>query len=150
MVRPVLLCHYIKTSNILLPLQLQKIKHSYILKMNKKTLFTLAFLLSISFSFSQTLEELKATLAVQKDSLKVAQDRVNTTQGKIDSFPGWKKGAFGTIGGSVSNFSNWYAQKTPNNRSGNIGFTMNAFANLDTESFFLEKFWKLEFILGKV
>jgi hypothetical protein len=104
--------------------------------MNKKTLFTLAFLLSISFSFSQTLEELKATLAVQKDSLKAAQDRVNTTQGKIDSFPGWKKGAFGTIGGSVSNFSNWYAQKTPNNRSGNIGFTMNAFANLDTESFF--------------
>ncbi|MFB9056016.1 DUF3078 domain-containing protein [Mariniflexile ostreae] len=85
---------------------------------------------------AQTLEELKSTLAVQKDSLKAAKSRVDNTQGKIDAFPGWKKGAFGTIGGSFSNFNNWYAQKSPNNRSGNIGFTANAFANLDTENFF--------------
>jgi hypothetical protein len=103
----------------------------------KKILFlTVAIIFNISFSYSQTLEELQATLAIQKDSLKAAQGRVNATQGKIDAFPGWKKGAFGTVGGSVSSFNNWYAQKAPNNKSGNIGFTINAFANLDTESFF--------------
>ncbi len=47
-----------------------------------------------------------------------------------------KKGAFGTIGGSLSNFNNWYAQGVPNNASGNIGVTINAFANLNQDKFF--------------
>ena len=102
----------------------------------KKLLFLFCLLIGFTNLNAQTLEELKATLAVQKDSLKAAQSRVDATQSKIDAFPGWKKGAFGTIGASVSNFNNWYAQKTPNNRSGNIGLTMNAFANLDTDAFF--------------
>jgi Protein of unknown function (DUF3078) len=106
------------------------------LRTMKKTLLLFALLIGFTNLNAQNLDELKATLAVQKDSLKAAQGRVNATQGKIDAFPGWKKGAFGTIGGSVSNFNNWYAQKSPNNRSGNIGFTINAFANLDTKSFF--------------
>lgn len=50
--------------------------------------------------------------------------------------PGWRIGAFGTIGGSISEFSNWYAQGTPNNASGNIGFTFNAYANLIEDKFF--------------
>lgn len=102
----------------------------------KKILLLLTFFIGLIHVNAQTLEELKATLSVQKDSLKAAQGRVDATQGKIDAFPGWKKGAFGTIGGSVSNFSNWYAQKSPNNRSGNIGFTVNAFANLNTDLYF--------------
>ncbi|PKQ46858.1 DUF3078 domain-containing protein [Confluentibacter flavum] len=102
----------------------------------KKTLLLLTFFIGLINVNAQTLEELKETLSVQKDSLKAAQGRVDATQGKIDAFPGWKKGAFGTIGGSVSNFSNWYAQKSPNNRSGNIGFTVNAFANLNTDLYF--------------
>ncbi|WP_445734340.1 DUF3078 domain-containing protein [Mariniflexile sp.] len=102
----------------------------------KKALLAITFFIGIIYVQAQTLEELKETLAVQKDSLKAAQERVNTTQGKIDAFPGWKKGAFGTIGGSFSNFSNWYAQKSPNNKAGSIGFTANAFANLDKETFF--------------
>ncbi|WP_111307750.1 DUF3078 domain-containing protein [Confluentibacter sediminis] len=102
----------------------------------KKTLLLLTFFIGLMNVTAQTLEELKATLSIQKDSLKAAQNRVDATQNKIDAIPGWKKGAFGTIGGSISNFSNWYAQKSPNNRSGNLGFTINAFANLNTEHFF--------------
>lgn len=102
----------------------------------KKILLLFTLFIGIIHVNAQTLEELKETLSVQKDSLKAAQGRVDATQGKIDAFPGWKKGAFGTIGGSVSNFSNWYAQKSPNNRSGNIGFTVNAFANLNTNLYF--------------
>ena len=97
----------------------------------KKMLLIMTLFIGIISINAQTVDELKATLAVQKDSLKAAQSRVNATQSKIEAFPGWKKGAFGTIGGSVSNFKNWYSQGVPNNSSGNIGFTVNAFANLE-------------------
>src|SRR5690606_11369546 len=101
----------------------------------KKTLL-FAFFIGVISVQAQTLEELKNTLDIQKDSLKAIQNRMNATQSSIDAFPGWKKGAFGTIGGSVTDFNNWYSQKSPNNRSGKLGVTMNAFANLDTDNFF--------------
>ncbi len=104
--------------------------------MNKKLLFTSLFLLSISFSFSQTMEELKAEQQTKKDSIATLQNKANALQAKIDALPGWRTGAFGTIGGSISNFNNWYAQGIPNNSSGNIGFTVNAYANLIQEKFF--------------
>ena len=66
-----------------------------------------------------------------------AQAEANAIQAKIDALPGWRIGAFGTIGGSISNFDNWYAQGSPNNSSGNIGFTVNAYANLIHEKFLL-------------
>ena len=103
-----------------------------------KKILVFVFFIGIVSLQAQTLEQLKTDLFIQKDSLNTIQKRVDATQKKIDAFPGWKKGAFGTIGGSVSDFNNWYSQKSPNNRSGKLGVTVNAFANLDTESFF----WK--------
>lgn len=102
----------------------------------KKVVFFIFLLFGLISVEAQTLDELHTTLAIQKDSLKAVQGRVKATQGKIDAFPGWKKGAFGTIGGTFSGFNNWYAQKSPNNKSGKIGFTSNAFANLDKAGFF--------------
>jgi len=102
----------------------------------KKIVFTLSLLFIASVSFAQTVDVLKAEKATKKDSIAAIQGRINAIQGKLDAMPGWKKGAFGTIGGSISSFSNWYAQGTPNNNSGNIGFTVNAFANLKQENFF--------------
>ncbi|HMB62230.1 MAG TPA: DUF3078 domain-containing protein [Eudoraea sp.] len=96
----------------------------------------LAFLAGTTFVFAQTEDELKASQAAKKDSIAAIQGRVDALQAQIDGLPGWKKGAFGTIGGSISNISNWYAQGIPNNSSGNIGFTINAFANLNQEKFF--------------
>ena len=55
---------------------------------------------------------------------------------KLDALPGWKKGAFGTIGANLSGFDNWYSKGKPNSAAGNIGFTVNAFANLKEEKFF--------------
>jgi len=103
-----------------------------------KKILVFVFFIGIVSLQAQTLEQLKTDLFIQKDSLNTIQKRVDATQKKIDAFPGWKKGAFGTIGGSVSDFNNWYSQKSPNNRSGKLGVTVNAFANLDTDSFF----WK--------
>ncbi|QBA65310.1 DUF3078 domain-containing protein [Muriicola soli] len=97
----------------------------------------LAFFLAAGMlAYAQTEAELKAEKAVKKDSIAAIQGRVNALQSQIDALPGWKTGAFGTIGVNLSSFSNWYTQGFPNNSAGNIGFTLNAFANLKEEKFF--------------
>ncbi len=103
--------------------------------MKRVYLVALGLLLAAS-GYAQTEDELKASLAEKKDSISAIQGRADAIQAQIDALPGWKIGAFGTIGGSISNFSNWYAQGLPNNSSGNIGFTVNGFANLQQEKFF--------------
>ena len=102
----------------------------------KKLLLLLICSISITISNAQTKEELKAEQAPKKDSIAALQGKVNALQVQIDALPGWRVGAFGTIGGSLSNFNNWYSQGAPNNSSGNIGFTVNAFANNLQEKFF--------------
>ncbi|MDT7828713.1 DUF3078 domain-containing protein [Pricia sp. S334] len=105
--------------------------------MEKVLLTSLAFFTMVVGS-AQTLEDLKAEKAAKKDSINAIQGRVDELQNQIDTFPGWKIGAFGTIGANISSFNNWYSQGVPNNSSGNIGVTVNGFANLDREKFF----WK--------
>jgi len=102
----------------------------------KRTLLLLALLIGMVSINAQTKEELQAQKAEKQAIADAAQGEANALQAKIDALPGWRKGAFGTIGGSLSNFNNWYSQGTPNNASGNIGFTVNAFANLIEEKFF--------------
>ena len=102
----------------------------------KNLLLFIIFFTSIISVKAQSLDELKAEKGVKQDSIDAIQARVDGLQGQIDAFPGWKTGAFGTIGVSLSGFNNWYAQGTPNNSSGSIGFTVNPFAKLDREKFF--------------
>jgi hypothetical protein len=89
-----------------------------------------------AMTYAQTEEELLATQAAKKDSVAAIQGRVDALQAQIDALPGWKKGAFGTIGLNLSGFSNWYTQGFPNNSAGNIGISVNAFANLQQDKFF--------------
>ena len=102
----------------------------------KKAVFAMVAFCAISIGTAQTEEELKTQLAGKKDSIAAIQGRADAIQAQIDALPGWKLGAFGTIGGSLSEFNNWFAQGTPNNSAGNIGITGNAFANLQQEKFF--------------
>ncbi|WP_298556619.1 DUF3078 domain-containing protein [uncultured Algibacter sp.] len=102
----------------------------------KKIFFTLLLGVSIISINAQTKEELQTQKAEKQAIADAAQAEANALQAQIDALPGWKKGAFGTIGGSLSGFNNWYAQGAPNNNSGNIGFTVNGFANLIQEKFF--------------
>lgn len=104
----------------------------------KKLCLSLILICGITFSYAQTIEELKTEQSVKKDSIDAIQKRVDALQSQIDAFPGWKIGAFGTIGGNISGYNNWYAKATPNSSAGNLGFTINGFANLDKEKFF----WK--------
>lgn len=102
----------------------------------KKIILALSLLVSGYAMIAQTEEELKKELGEKKASIAKLQGEANAIKAKIDALPGWKIGAFGTVGGSVSEFNNWYLQAAPNNASGNIGITVNAFANLQQEKYF--------------
>jgi Protein of unknown function (DUF3078) len=104
--------------------------------MKKNLLFLAVLSLGIFTAKAQTKEELQAQKAEKQAIADAAQAEANALQAKIDALPGWRVGAFGTIGGSLSNFNNWYAQGAPNNASGNIGITVNGYANLIEEKFF--------------
>ncbi|WP_034060757.1 DUF3078 domain-containing protein [Lacinutrix jangbogonensis] len=102
----------------------------------KKLLLLLAFSIGIVSIQAQTKEELKTQKAEKQAIADTAQGEVDALQAQIDALPGWRKGVFGTIGGMLSNSSNWYSQDTPNNSSGNIGVSLNAYANLIQDDFF--------------
>ncbi len=104
--------------------------------MIKKLVLVTALLFGATIVTAQTEEELKKDQAVKKDSITAIQGRVDALQAQIDALPGWKIGAFGTIGGSLSGFNNWFSQGIPNNDAGTIGVTVNAYANLLQEKYF--------------
>lgn len=110
--------------------------HLKTMKMNTRVFFTIALMVTISFGFSQTKEELESQKAEKQAAADALQAEADALQAQINALPGWRLAAFGTIGGSLSNFNNWYAQGAPNNSSGNIGFTFNGRANLIEEKFF--------------
>ena len=102
----------------------------------KKILITLVCLCSVTFSFSQDKEALNKQKAEKQVEVDKYQGEVDAIQSQIDALPGWRYGAFGTLGGSISEFNNWYAQGSPNNSSGNIGFTVNGYANKIEDTYF--------------
>ena len=102
-----------------------------------KKLSILLLLVLICFSVNgQSAEELKAEQAPKKAKIAELQGEINALQAKINAIPGWRKGAFGTIGASLSGFDNWYSRTAPNSSAGNIGVTVNGFANLIQDKFF--------------
>ncbi|NRR91290.1 DUF3078 domain-containing protein [Winogradskyella undariae] len=106
------------------------------MNINKKLFLSASLMLAISFGFSQTKEELQTQKAEKQAEANKFQGEANALQAQIDALPGWRTGAFGTIGGNLSEFSDWYSQGTPNNSSGNIGISFNAFANKIEDKYF--------------
>lgn len=102
----------------------------------KKLVFVFGLMFGITSTFAQTAEDFKAQQAPKKDSIAKLQGEVDAIQGKIDALPGWKTGAFGTIGANLQGFNDWYSNAAPNSSTGNIGVTVNGFANLLEENFF--------------
>lgn len=104
----------------------------------KNLIFVLTLLFSLSLLNAQTKDSLKIEQKKFKDSIDTLQKKVDGIQSEIDGLPGWRLKAFGTIGGSVSGFNNWYGKNTPNSSVGNFGININAFADLMEDKFF----WK--------
>lgn len=104
----------------------------------KKTLILLLTIFSFNLLNAQTKEELKAEQAILKDSIAPLQDKIDDLQSTIDALPGWRFKTFGTIGGSLSGFNNWYSKDSPNSSVGNFGVNLNSIADLNQDKFF----WK--------
>ncbi|MDO6760535.1 DUF3078 domain-containing protein [Tamlana sp. 2_MG-2023] len=102
----------------------------------KKSLLICALFIGVISVNAQTKDELKALKSAKEDSISALQSEVDDLKKQIEKFPGWHYGAFGTIGANISEFSNWYAQGTPNNSAGNITITANPFAKLNREKYF--------------
>lgn len=103
--------------------------------MKKLSILLLLVFTSIT-ALAQTKEELTKELGEKKATIGKLQGEANGIQAKLDALPGWRKGAFGTIGASLSGFNNWYARTAPDASAGNIGVTVNGFANLIEDKFF--------------
>lgn len=93
------------------------------------------FLCSIA-AHGQTLEEYKALKKQKESELKVLKDSVALLKTKIESFPGWKFGTFGTLGFNLSSFNNWQKGANPDAISSAIRTSVNVFANYDKEKLF--------------
>ena len=105
-------------------------------KQMKKIILVFVLVFAFTITNGQTVEELKKELTTKKSEISTLQGEANALQSKIDQFPGWKYGAFGTFGANLSGFNNWFSQGAPNTSAGNIGIVGNGFANLDREKFF--------------
>ena len=110
------------------------------IKTMKRVILIALSLLSFGLMQAQekTEEALREEMAPKKAEIAKLQKEVNALQSQIDNLPGWKFGAFGTVGANFSRFNNWYSQGTPNVSSANIAATVNAFANKKAEKYF----WK--------
>ncbi len=109
--------------------------------MRKHLLIIMLFI--SSYSFSQTLEELKtmkadkAKIAAEKQA---AADAVKAEIADLDSkiivLSGWRKGVFGGIGFNFNNSNSWATNAVPNSSSAAISGAINAFANRQAEKYF--------------
>ncbi len=104
----------------------------------KKIVLVFIMMGFVSLTFAQTKEELEAQKAEKQAEADAVQAEADAIQAQIDALPGWETGAFGVIGANISGYNNWFSRGVVNNAAGNIGITVNAFANLDRE----KDFWK--------
>jgi hypothetical protein len=72
-------------------------------------------------------------LAGKVDGLKT--DLANLSD-KLTPYPRWDVGTAGNVGLNFSNFSDWLSKSSPNTTAINIGFSGNAFANLQQKKYF--------------
>jgi len=103
-----------------------------------KRLFLVIALLGISLTNAQTKEELLALKKEKTDSISKLKAKADAIQKEIDALPGWRIKAFGTIGGNVSGYNNWYSKESPNSSVGNFGINLNAYAIRIEDKYF----WK--------
>ena len=99
------------------------------------------FLLAILFAFAnlsnaQTADELKAQKSEKDAQIAKLQGESDAIAAKIAALPGWKYGAFGTVGLNLSQFNNWLGRAKANTSSTNIGISFNAFANNQQDKYF--------------
>lgn len=109
----------------------------------KKILLTNLMMCIVLLLSAQTLEELKAKKAEIAAKLAPIQAQVDPLKSeiaaidaKIAKFPGWYKGAFGTVGVNLTGLNNWIANPNPNSRATTILGSFNGFVNKLEDKYF--------------
>ena len=105
---------------------------------------------TISALGAQTTEEMIALKEAKAAELTGLETQLKDLTGKVDAlktevadltdkitpYPRWDIGARGNIGFNISQYSDWLSKESPNTNAISIGFTGNAFANLDQKKYF--------------
>lgn len=79
---------------------------------------------------------LEAQLTDLTGKVEALKTEVADLTDKITPYPRWDIGARGNIGFNISQYSDWLSKESPNTNAVSIGFTGNAFANLDQKKYF--------------
>ena len=79
---------------------------------------------------------LEAQLTELTGKVEALKTEVADLTDKITPYPRWDIGARGNIGFNISQYSDWLSKESPNTNAISIGFTGNAFANLDQKKYF--------------
>lgn len=79
---------------------------------------------------------LEAQLTDLTGKVEALKTEVADLTDKITPYPRWDIGARGNIGFNISQYSDWLSKESPNTNAISIGFTGNAFANLDQKKYF--------------
>ena len=79
---------------------------------------------------------LEAQLTDLTGKVEALKTEVADLTDKITPYPRWDLGARGNIGFNISQYSDWLSKESPNTNAISIGFTGNAFANLDQKKYF--------------
>lgn len=108
--------------------------------MKKIFLFLLITFFSLSFLKAQDTEKLLADkLKMEKEAselnakLDIIKAEIAAADAILNPTPPWKKQFFGTLGGNVAQFNNWYSAPNSYSQSTNIQATLNALANYTTD-----------------
>jgi hypothetical protein len=102
----------------------------------KKHITILTMILTIGAVKGQTLEEYRTMKKEKEKEMKALKSEISLLKTKIDSFPGWELGTYGTLGYNLSHFNNWQKGANPNAISAAIRASVNAFANYrDSKTF---------------
>ena len=79
---------------------------------------------------------------IKKEADKI-QVEIKLLEDSLKVYPIWKKGIFGTVGFNFTRFSNWLSKKESNTSASTIGYTVNAFINLEERKYFWRNSIKL-------
>ena len=77
--------------------------------------------------------KLEAELAPVNAKASEIKAQIAATQAALDALPGWNKQFFGTLGGNLAQFNNWFAAANPHSQTTSLIATLSGLADYDSD-----------------
>jgi hypothetical protein len=118
--------------------------------MKREVLTLVVSFLGFSIAIAQSVDDLQSMKAQKEAQLTGLEEQLKSLTNEVDvlkaevadltdkltPYPRWNTGAHGNVGVNFSGFSNWLLKSQPNTTAVTIGFSGNAFANMDQQKYF--------------